>query len=498
MNTNKIPEQVYALGLLIVWGGALLTFGVLRLDAYGLDENAARGLLLNWSISDQIISPVLVLGVPDFRALLFAPIGIYWSGSILAAKIFSLIISFIAIYLLYKWCEKQGRQEAGLVAGALLLISPTFISQIDTMGAAPYLLLGFGLGAWLDNAYRSRNKDFGGWYFLQLLWIAILVTLHPIGLAYPIALAIWWKTNPDKVKNSRHIYVGILISALLATAIKMGWQDLSWFANPIEQLALALQGKTIWSTEDIFWFPGFIATVLLIIIVLIDYKILTKDLLGIMLIVALFLGLFVADSVWATIAITIIIFRGLTILIDFQQSKTRSSFIGQRGLFIIIAFLISTFFMFEAKTHALTIKYEILSPEDELIHALAEIAKDENKPFRAASQWPGRTVIATKRDVLPLPPGFESPEAFWENAGKNLTHIIFNPKAPENQELTANLANLVGKTNTLALIKGGALIKLIDHEVKLFIRPDEEIIEEKTASTNQQSNTEETSNPSLK
>jgi len=480
MNTNKIPEQVYALGLLILWGGALLTLGVLRLDAFGLDENAARGLLLNWSISDQIISPVLVLGVPDFRALLFAPIGIYWSGSILAAKVFSLIISFLAIYFLYKWCEKQGKQEAGLVASALLLISPALINQIDSMGAAPYLLLGFGLGAWLDNAYRARDKDFGGWYFLQLLWIAILVTLHPIGLAYPIALAIWWKTNPDKVKKSKHIYVGILIATLLAIAIKMGWQDLSWLANPIEQLAKALQGSVIWSTEDINWLPGIIAAGLLVTIILVDYKKLTQDLLGMMLFAALLLGLLVADNVWATIALVLIVFRGLTILIDLQKSKTRSSFIGQRGIFVVIAFLLSTLFMLEAKTHALAIKYGILSPQDALILSLAEIAKNENEPFRAASQWPGRTVIATKRDVLPLPPGFDTPEAFWENAGKNLTHIIFDPKAPENQGLTENLANLVGKTDTLALIKGGALIKLVDHEVQLFIRPDEKITEENT------------------
>ena len=478
MNINKIPENVYALGLLVIWAGALLTFGVLRLDAYGLDENAARGLLLNWSISDQIISPVLVLGIPDFRALLFAPIGIYWSGSILAAKIFSLIISFTAIYLLYKWSEKQGHQEAGLVAGCLLLISPAFIGQIDTMGAAPYLLLGFGLGAWLDNAYRSNEKEYGGWYFMQLLWIAILVTLHPIGLAYPIALAIWWKIKPDTNKHSRHIYVGILISTLLAIAIKMGWQDLSWLANPIEQLAISLQGSVLWSTEDIFWPPGIIAAILLVTIMLVDYKKLSQDLLGIMLIAALFLGLLVADGVWATIAITIIIFRGLTTLIDLQKSKTKSSFAGQRGIFVVIAFLACTFFMLEAKTHALAIKYDILSPQDELIHSLAEIAKDDSKPFRAASQWPGRTVIAAKRDVLPLPPGFETPEEFWENAGKNLTHIIFDPKAEENKELTDNLANLIGKTNTLALIKGGALIKLVDHEVELFIRPDEIAAEE--------------------
>src|SRR3569832_682049 len=83
---RQILERNRGLIVLLAWGGALLSLDLLRTTPYGLDEGAARGLLLIWSISDKNNNPIVTLGIPDFRALLFIPLGAYWPGSLIAAK----------------------------------------------------------------------------------------------------------------------------------------------------------------------------------------------------------------------------------------------------------------------------------------------------------------------------------------------------------------------------------------------------------------------------
>src|SRR3569832_2815327 len=100
---RQILERFWGLIVLLAWGGALLSLELLRTTPYGLDEGAARGLLLIWSISDKIIIPFVTLGIPDFRALLFIPLGAYWPGSLFVVLVFSLALAFAAVTLLYRW-----------------------------------------------------------------------------------------------------------------------------------------------------------------------------------------------------------------------------------------------------------------------------------------------------------------------------------------------------------------------------------------------------------
>lgn len=480
-NLKQIPEKYVALGVLLLWGGLFLTLGLVRFDAYGIDEGAARALILNWSVADNIINPIFVLGAPDFRALLFAPIGIYWSGNMIAAKVFSILITFFAAWLLYRWIKKLENGEVAIVATALFLISPVVVQQVDSMGAGPYLLLAFALGAWLDAAYRKSPIYFGGWYFLQLVWIAVVVTIHPIGLAYPLALAYWWFSRPQETKQSRHVYVGIFIATVIAIAMTLGWHDLSWFNNPFTALSTNLQGGIIGSAEDINWVPGIISAFVLSILLFTERTRLSQDFLGLMILISIVIGIFLADSVWATFVFTMIIYSGTARLAGLNQDKT--SFIGQKGTFITVIFISLTFFMVQAKTHAIDNKLGILSPEDELLQTLSRIASDETKPFRAASEWPGRAMLATRRDVLPLPPAFESAEELYEKAVSGVTHILFNPYARDNAPLAQHLANLVGYTETSALNRVGALITVTQHKVTLHTRLNEAVAPEEKKET---------------
>ncbi len=459
-------ERYWGFFVLGIWVAAALLFGLISTEPYGIQENAALGLLLNWTVADNVINPVLILGVPDFRALLFMPIGAYWPGSILAAKVLTLLLAFAAVSMLYHWARDAESKESALLASALLLISPALLAQIDAMDTGPYLLLGFALGAWIDRAYRKKPRYFGGWYFAQMIWVAILITLTPIAVAFPLALAWHWWKKPHEHKKSRHVFIGLAISTIIALLISGGWGNIAWFGNPVEALALALQGSVAWSRADIAWTPGIIAATLLALVVAIDRDFLINDLLGRMLLLATLLGLVMADEAWALIAITIVLYRGVPLLIRWNQSWKKHSFLGQRGLVAALTFVIATFFMLEDKAHALMHKLEAYSPEDELIMRLSNIASDESRPFRVASQWPARTMLATRRDVLPLPRYYDNLEQL-EQSLKGLTHLAFDPYDPDNKLLADGIAQLTGATETLTLMKAGIILAVRDHTVEL-------------------------------
>lgn len=441
--------RYWVLLLLLLWGGLVLL--ALRFDVYGLDENAAQALLLNWSIAGDVANPIVVFGVPDFRALLYVPLGIYWPGSVVAAKVFTVLLGFAAALLFYRWSARQHTAEIALIGSGLLLIAPFMLHQMDGLGAGVYLLFVFGAGVWLDDTYRAAPRPLGGKYFLQLLLVAIAVTLHPAGLAYPAALVWRWHQQPVDTRQQRHIYTGAALAALFALLLRQGWKNLTWWSNPVETLGNAL-GASFYSP----WL-GWLAGALLVLIVLINMRRLMGDFMGLMLLAALVLGAFAADAAWATMGLTLVLYYGSAELVALNQ-KWRGGFLAQRGVTLLAIMLVSLLFMSANQQHYAFNKAGVLSPEDRLIARLAEEEGDTERPFHAASQWPARTMLATKRAALPLPPPAKDAEAFLRQI-QGVTHLIFNPYQIDKR-LTQNLAETGGEMETVTREPGGVILRV--------------------------------------
>jgi len=463
---KKISPRLWALLVMVVWGGAILYFGLIRFTPYGLDEGAAMALLLNWSVSDMIANPVTTFGGPDFRALLFIPLGLYWSGSILAAKVFTLMVTFGAAMLLYTWTrhnDNTNGDETALIATGLLLIAPITIAQADAIGVAPYLLALFGLGWLLDRKYRASEHSISSLFFLQAILVAITVSLHPMGLAYPLALAWRWHKDPKSQQQKKQVWIGISIAAAIILAMQTGWIALDWLANPLESLSHALLGNTNLSPlAEPRWIPGLILTLLLTIVLWKDVPNLLNDLFGSILLAALLIGLLCADDSWAMIALTLLLYRGTPLLTQLNQRLGRGGgFIGQRGLVMVVLFISATVFMQADRAFATLLANGQLNPSDELIQVLALEAEDHERPFLAASQWPARTLLACRRDVVPLPPAAENGEAQLQIM-TGLTHLIFAHNDPQYSALARNLAEVSDRAKTLAILPGGVLIGIIE------------------------------------
>jgi len=456
---ERIPKPVWYLLVMCIWGGAVISFQLVRFNAYNLDEGAAMALLLNWSVSDQVINPVTTYGGPDFRALLFIPLGFYWPGSMIAAKVFTLIFSFLAASLLYHWRKETEGDEAALIATGLLLMAPVLIYCADTISIAPFLLCIFGIGLYLDKKYRASEHSISSLYFTQMLVIAISITLHPMGLAYPLALAWQWYQNPKSDKQKKQVWTGIGITSVVILAMRTGWIDIAWGSNPLTSLHNAVTGYNLREPYLDHWIAGAVIVIPLLYLIYRDYKRLSQSLMGTMLLTSLFIGLAAADQNWAMVAVAVLLYQGIPALISVNKSFKVLNFAGQRGLVFVAIMAASLLFMQGDKSYAMQIRGEVLTPRDQLIQRLAEEAADLDKPFLAASQWPAQTMIVCKRDVFKLPPALEDSGKFLKNLG-NINYIMFNHSDIKNNGLARNIAELGGYAETVDIQPAGVIVKI--------------------------------------
>lgn len=432
----------------------------MRTTPYGLDEGAARGLLLVWSISDKIVNPIVTLGVPDFRALLFIPLGAYWPGSIIAAKVLTMLLAFVALILLFRWSKESADTETALIASALLLISPQFINEIDSIGTGVYLLLAFAVGAWLNQAYRRTHHAFSGWFFLQLLWVAFTITLHPAGLAYPLALGWSWYKDPIDPRQKRHLLMGLGLVTTLVLSIRGGWSTVTWWINPV--LSLSEAHHAVIGVAEPNWLIGIALLAILIVVTWLDRYFLTSDFVGRMLLLGGILGLASANNAWVLLALVIIFYRGTVHLIHLNQKVNGDTLIHQRGIVLTISFALTTVFMLADKSHIHAVGLGVLNPQDQLIQFLAQdMPETKDADFKTASQWPGRTMLALRRDVFPLPQGAKDGETLLKNI-KGITFLLFDQDDIQNVELVRNISELGGTAETLYLEKGGVVIRIHD------------------------------------
>ena len=459
MDVSKLYRYWGVLALL-VWGGLAIGFGLLRFDSYGIDESSARALLSNWSVADRVVNPVHALGVPDFRALLFWPLGAYWTGSFVAVKIFMLVVLFAATTLLYRWSKQHQDGESALIASGLLLIAPLSLMQINSVGTGPFLLLGFAVGFWLNNKFRASGKPLGGWYFCQLLLVFALVSIHPAGLAYPLALAWEWRTAPVNTTQQRQFHIGIALTVVFSLLFSylLGRPALEWLLNPLTTLGAAALGHTPGDPKPVEWVSGILPALLAGTVIVLQRRQLVANLLLRMLLLAVLIGLVAADYGWALVVLALTLYCGTQLLITANDKLGGQGFAGQRGIVMVAVFIIATLFMIGDRSYRSSIINNTLEPHDDIIRSLAIETQDMEENFYTVSQWPARTMLATKRPVFPLPPKFETADELLKNMG-TIDFIVFDPFDPAHKHFRDQVSTLNQDIETLIQQPGGVILK---------------------------------------
>ncbi len=465
---SRIPDKYWAYLALAFWG--TLSFLLLNKTSYGIDEGAARALLLVWSVVDDVVSPIVTSGLPDFRTIFFVPAGFLWTGNVLAAKISTIFVTAGAAWLIFTWRQRSGNSESALLATGLLLISPLVIDQIDTIAVAPFLLIIFVFGAWSDKIYREAPLAFGGMYFAQIFLCLISTTLHPAGLAYPLALLWTWYKYPVG-KQHKYFFGGIIFAVLFALLLTLGWHQIEWITNPIRSLSSVFSGSPTNKDIGAFrWITGIGLSLILLLVIWKQAGDLFSDFLGRILLAAFVIGILVGDETWSTIALVICLYWGFPLLLWTRTNSSRG-FWGQRGITLSLLFVISTSFMLSDKVRYQKVMGGELTPRDNLIKSLIENTKDylneetkqsspPKKPLQIASQWPGLTMLACHCGTFPLPPPAKNEQELFAML-HGVNYLIFDPQNPANSLLSHHLSLMdAGKVETVALEEGGVIVEI--------------------------------------
>jgi len=448
------PRYLGLIGLCLLAWAYLSLF---RYDNFGIEESAALDILLNWSIVHQIASPVAFFGVPDLRAVLFIPLDMYWAGSLIAVKVFTMYILFGTALIMYRWSEEVHGGESSMVATALLLIAPISLMQTDAIGSGIYLLFCFVVIGWLNQMVRDSDKALPSWFFLQLMMAALALSMHPMGLAVPLALGIHWLRNSSDAGKTRRMLASISFVTAFMLFIRWGWYGMDdAVTNPLSILGDSILGSPLLHDAGT-GFGMLIAACLLIAIGIQVYR-QVNDPVSIMLAGATLIGALHADHAWGFIAWATTLYLGLPLLIELNQRIGGRSLMGQRGVLLLMVICIATISMLNTRQMEQVAKQHMKGPVDTLISVLELEAADTEKAFVVASQWPARTLLVCRRDVLPLPPAKDDPAAFRRQTD-GLTHIAFNPQLEGARQLSRNVASMSDTFETIAVLQAGAVLK---------------------------------------
>ncbi len=464
IRNNLAPRHLGLAGLcLLAW----VFIALFRYDQYGIEEGAALDLLLNWSVVHQIASPVAFFGVPDLRAILFIPLDLHWVGSLVAAKVYTMFFLFGTALLLYNWGEERHGSEASMIATSLLLIAPITLMQTDAIGSGVYLLWAFAIAAILDQLMHASERTTPSWLFLQMLMCAFAVSLHPMGLALPLVVIWRWLREPVERKKAHRMILSVSAATLIMLLLRWGWYGMdAASANPLTVLADALIGSPLLHAAN-SWGMGLIVAdlgIAAMIATLLIQK-LDIDSTSLMLIVASAIGALHADHAWVLIYWATTVYLGVPMLIKLNERIGWRGMAGQRGLVLIVVMVIVVMVTSTAKASYATRHMELKSDTDQVIAVLQKEAQAAPvDQFIAASQWPARTLLVTRHDVLPLPPASSDIQDF-EAKIKGITHLAFNSKQKNMHELARNMAALSHKYETIALMPGGVVVKIKQAEI---------------------------------
>ena len=468
---SKIIDSIQPrhIGLLAMCGLAFLYMALFRYDSYGIEEGAARALLINWSIIDQVANATPLFGMPDLRAIMFIFLDIHWAGSLAAAKVFTLFMVFATALMMYRWGENNDNAETPTIATALLLIAPVTIMQVDSISSGVFLLFCFICAFWLEQMYSDNERTLPGSIFMLIVMSAFAVSLHPMGLALPIALILLWlpkNMTEAEPKKRRNLMIGIGISTILLLIMRWGWPGLENQGGHLASLGAALTGSPIVQTSPPIGYGLIVASLLGFTIAVYIYR-RYFELFSLTLVIACFIGLLHPDTSWALMALTCILFLGLPMLTALHRKTGIQNLIGQRGLILILIVVCTSVFTSADKHYRMISQLKLKSDTDYLITSAAAIANTPNSEFLMASQWPARTMLATKRDVLPLPPQriLEDANLFSEKTA-GITHFMFNPNNPENKALSRVSISLGKQMEAIELLPAGVIIQVNRSDAK--------------------------------
>ena len=110
-----------------------------------------------------------------------------------------------------------------------------------------------------------------------MLLVAATITLHPMGLAYPLAMAWQWWRNPKSETQKKQVWLGLAITSVIILVMQLGWIGITWFADPLIALGQALVSVNETDPNMGNWMAGVVLAGILIAVLVKTYRRLPND-----------------------------------------------------------------------------------------------------------------------------------------------------------------------------------------------------------------------------
>jgi hypothetical protein len=145
-------------------------------------------------------------------------------------------------------------------------------------------------------------------------------------------------------------------------------------------------------------------------------------------------------------------------LINFNQALPMSGLLGQRGIVLTVIFAVATVYMISDKAQRSGIRQGEVSEEDQVIRTLSGELEDIKEPSVIISQWPARTLLATKQTTLPLPPAASDAQTLLKNLqGAKANFLLFNPYDKRNAPFARQVSELSQTIKTIMATRSAVL-----------------------------------------
>ena len=102
-----------------------------------------------------------------------------------------------------------------------------------------------------------------------------------------------------------------------------------------------------------------------------------------------------------------------------------------------------------------------VSSEDAVIRTLSGELEDLKQPAATISQWPARTLLATKHTAFPLPPPAQDAQGLLKNL-HGARFLLFNPYDKANAQLTRQVSELTYNLKTIMVESSAVLVEIVD------------------------------------
>ena len=269
----------------------------------------------------------------------------------------------------------------------------------------------------------------------------------------------WHETRVHRPKQRKRIalFIGLSLMLFFVLASRMGWPSLELFSNPIPALSTVLEGDL---TDAPSFGVGLLALGMLLLTLLAGLRHVRDNLFSCMLFGGVAVGAICADMAWAELVLTYILFEGLYGLISVNNRFGGYGLMRRRGIVVVCVLMLTMGFMLGDKQRFLFNQAHGMHRVDQVIAKIGRLTANMRGQTLVASQWPARTMLATRHGALPLPPvRADNPDGFLRQM-HGVIFLVYDHHDPRMKAMNRQVAELSNRIKTESILPGGIILRL--------------------------------------